>query len=635
MTQMINKTLGLFGLSIFLLVLLMGALSAVTLAEWPLTLDGVANPATLNTNVAAGNLAFGSTLNVIGTGFDVTDGTVADGWNANTVNPGPNDYYEVTLSPNSGFDLTINTVSFDHISSVVTTNMKFDVEWSLDGFTTTPTNLVSAGTSTTSSAPSSTTPTTSIAVSNGQTFSLRIFGYSSDSSTEVFSVKNLILDGTVTATPLIEPTEVTTCKNIGNPGELNVKDIDFKNFGILHLKNTDPFYIEFGDDDEWFPLDEVEVDIEIENNGDFDVDDIEVEWGIYNTRSNELIIKFEDEKDFNLKDGKDEIITVSFQLEDDLDVDLEDLDDGKHYRFYVTARGVIEDSKSPNDGEDTCASGFDTAEIIIEGDFVVLKDIEFPETVQCNADVQISAKVWNIGEDDQDEVKVEVHNNALGLFHKMTEIGDIDAFDDDLYNFNFKVPSDAEEKTHTLEFRVFDEDFDVYENDFDDDESKFFLPFRVSGGCFDLGAAEVSISASLESGGKAGEDLVVRATVTNNGDELNTFRVNAVGFSGWAASFIVDRSTLVLDAGDSVDVVFTFDVNRDASGSQSFSIELVSEDNQVTTQPVSIAIIEERGGLFGLTGAITSGNAYLWGIGLLNLILVIIIIVVAIRVARR
>ena len=54
----------------------------------------------------------------------------------------------------------------------------------------------------------------------------------------------------------------------------------------------------------------------------------------------------------------------------------------------------------------------------------------------------------------------------------------------------------------------------------------------------------------------------------------------------------------------------------------------------MTTQPVSVAI-EERSGLFGLTGLVTSGNAYLWGIGALNVILVIIIIIVAVRVARR
>jgi len=628
-----TKLLGLFGLSILLLALFIGGVSAVTLAKWPLTADGVADPATLNANVVAGNLAFGSSLNVIGTGFDITDGTVADGWNA--VNPGPNDYYEVTLSPKSGFDLVINTVSFDHISDNATSDMKFDVEWSLDGFATTPTNLVSAGTSKTISALSSTTPTTSIAVSNGQIFSLRISGYDSDSSTEVFSVKNLILDGTVTlipTPPLTEPPEVTVCNNIGNPGELRIKGIDFENLGSLVFKETSgAIYLEFGDDDEWFPLDNLEVELEIENNGDEDVDDVEVEWGIYNTKRSVMVIDFDEEDEVNIKDGDDEIVDVEFNLEDELDVDLDDLDDGKHYRFYVIATGDVDNATADR----TCVADFEDLEIIIENDFVILDDVRFPETVQCGETIQITAKVWNIGEDDQDEVKVEIHNNDLGLFHRTVEIGDVDAFDDDTYTFNFRVPNDAEEKTHNIMFSVLDEDFDVYENDFDDDESEFSLPFRVSGGCSSAGA-DVSISAILESGGKAGESLTVRAIITNDGDELNTFIIRALGFSQWASSFNVDKSSLVLSAGDSAEVIFTFDVNNDASGSQSFTIELTSEENQVTTQPVSVAIEGKSGFLGRLTGGVISGsNAYLWGIGALNIILVIIIIIVAVRIARR
>jgi len=431
------------------------------------------------------------------------------------------------------------------------------------------------------------------------------------------STPSLPLSITVTSD---DPLEVQACSTTGNPGELNVKDIEFNNEGIQDTR--------FGDDDEWFPLDYVEVDIEIENNGKEDVDDIEVEWGIYNTRTNEWVIELDDEKDFNLKDGKDEILTISFQLEDDLDVDLEDLTDGKDYRFYVIANGVVDNQTSDN----TCVSDFETAEVIIENDFVVLDDIQFPEIVQCGADVQITAKVWNIGDDDQDEVKVEVHNNDLGLFHKTVEIGDIDAFDDDAYSFNFKVPSDAEEKTHTLEFKVLDEDFDVYENDFDDDPSRFLLPFKVEGGCVGEIAA-VTISAILESEAKAGEDLVVRATITNNGDGLSTFTVNAAGFVPWANSVSIDQTTLVLNAGESRNILFTFDVSKDASGSQSFTIELVSDDNQVTTQPVSVTI-EPRSG-FRFTGNLISKENLPWVIGALNIILVIIIIIVAVRVAKR
>ena len=432
------------------------------------------------------------------------------------------------------------------------------------------------------------------------------------------------------------PPEVQACNALGNPGgDLRVKDIDFNNLGILIFQEANGnIYLEFGDDDEWFPLDELEIEIEIENNGNDDIDDIEVEWGLYNTKSNEWVIELDEEDEVNINDDDKEIIDAEFNLEDELDVDLDKLNNGKNYRFYVIATGEVDDGASPT--TQTCAFDSKNVEVVLENDFVVLTDVQFPETVQCGENVQISAKVWNIGEDDQDEVKVEVHNNDLGLFHKTTEIGDIDGFDDDVYTFSFRVPNDAEEKTHSLRFEVLDEDFDVYENDFDDDESAFTLPFRVSGGCTGVSAEGVSVFASLESGGKAGGELVVKAIITNNDDELKTFTVNAEGFSGWASSFTADRTSLVLGAGDSTDVRFTFNVNKDASGSQSFTIKLVSEDNVVTTQPVSVSI-EKRSGLFGgLTGSvISSGNAYLWGIGILNVILVLAIIMVAVRVLRK
>jgi uncharacterized membrane protein len=443
---------------------------------------------------------------------------------------------------------------------------------------------------------------------------------------------NLTLTGTYASTvtydlPLSitvtsdDPAEIVVCEAVGNPGELKVKTIDFKNEGMAHAK--------FGDDDEWFPLDDIEVEVKFENDGDDDVDDIEFEWGIYDTDTREWIIDLDEEDEFNLKDGGDETYTLTFDLEDDLDVDLEDLDGGDTYRFYVVARGTVD-----NDANDeTCVTDYETAEIIIESDFVVVEGIEVPEIVQCGDSIEFTADVWNIGEDDQDDVSVFVKNTELGLV-KDIMVGDVDAFDNQKMSFMFEIPQDAEEKTYAVKFEVYDEDNDLYENDHDEDDAVFFFPLKVEGACAGV-AAEASVSATLESGGKAGDEMVVRATVTNNEDEPATFSLSAAGYADWANSVSLDQSTLVLNAGDSRDVLFTFDVNKDASGSQNFFIELVS-DGEVTRQPVSVSIEPRTGGFGGITGGVISeDNWYLWGIGLLNIILVIIIIVVAVKVARR
>ena len=54
----------------------------------------------------------------------------------------------------------------------------------------------------------------------------------------------------------------------------------------------------------------------------------------------------------------------------------------------------------------------------------------------------------------------------------------------------------------------------------------------------------------------------------------------------------------------------------------------------IVSQPVQVEITKKK--WFGITGNLFSGdNKYIWGIGLLNLILIVLIIVIAVRIARK
>jgi hypothetical protein len=397
-----------------------------------------------------------------------------------------------------------------------------------------------------------------------------------------------------------------------NPGDLKVeiKDISVTNG--------------FGDDEEWLLLDEIEVEIEIENKGDYDVDDISVEWGIADESMNEWVIEMDEIDEFNIKDGDEEKLVITFRIDDDLDIDLDELE-GSYY-LYVRATGEVDDDTNPM----TCASDSEAVSIEVESDFVILTDIEVQEVVQCDTEVQITADVWNIGDRDQDEVYVIIYNKELGINEKI-EIGDVDAFEDEKLDALIKIPSDAEEKTYSLKLTVYDEDDDIYENDYDEEESIFNVFFKVEGNCGS--EPNAVISASLESGGKAGQPLVIKATIVNTGDDSTTFSINAAGYTEWASSAELSQSTVLLNAGDSINVLMTFDVKKDVSGEKTFNIEILSENKLVLSQPVSV-IIEKSG--FSFTGGVISGdNWYLWGIGAINFILIIVIIFVAIRVARK
>ena len=61
------------------------------------------------------------------------------------------------------------------------------------------------------------------------------------------------------------------------------------------------------------------------------------------------------------------------------------------------------------------------------------------------------------------------------------------------------------------------------------------VPLVVKGNCGVAGAGSATVSADLVSGGMAGQELVVKATITNTGSSLKTFTVNAAGFREWQA----------------------------------------------------------------------------------------------------
>ena len=61
-----------------------------------------------------------------------------------------------------------------------------------------------------------------------------------------------------------------------------------------------------------------------------------------------------------------------------------------------------------------------------------------------------------------------------------------------------------------------------------------------------------------------------------------------------------------------------------------FNIEVVSQNQLLATQPVSVSITGAKTGLSGIFG----DSWYLWVLGLVNLVLVILIIVIAVRVVR-
>ncbi|VVB79745.1 Uncharacterised protein [uncultured archaeon] len=385
-----------------------------------------------------------------------------------------------------------------------------------------------------------------------------------------------------------------------------ISDLSFNNEG------------KFGDDDVWYPLTEVKVELTVENNADYDVQDAEIRWALY-SNTGKLIM---DGKESKVDVDSDDEQTVSFTIK--LDENLDDLNDGT-YTFYVKATGKADlDTGS----ETVCTEDSDSVEVVVENDFVILDNLEYQNDTSCGSDLQITADAFNIGSDKQTDVYVRVHNSELGI-NQNVQLGDIKSMDSELFSFLYTIPSNITAKTYAIQLDVYDDGDDIYKNN-DDEEATYVVPVSVSG-CAPSITGIVS-GGDVQSGGNAGKDLVVKVSVTNTGKALTTYTVNPTSYSDWASSVTLDQSTIVVSPGQSKDILLTFKTKTVETGEYNFNVELAASGKTIATQPFQVSL--DNSSWFGDFNGF-GDNWYLWVIGALNVILVLIIIIVAVRVARR
>jgi hypothetical protein len=379
-----------------------------------------------------------------------------------------------------------------------------------------------------------------------------------------------------------------------------------------------------GEDEDWFTFDEIEVEVDVENDGDWDIEDISVEWGLYDSDNDEWAIELDEVEEFNIDEGDEENLIITFKLDTDtLEFDLDELE--SDYTLVVRATGDIDDRDSAYDGVKTCAEDSQEVQILLEGDLIILDNIEtMSETTGCGSAITVSADAWNIGDSDQEDVYVMIYNTELDLREKVT-IGDLDAFDDTSLEVTFTIPEDAKEKIYAFTLEVYDEDNDLFEAE--DEESEYSLLFTVEGSC--ISSIPATVGAVLEDGGKAGKQMIIKATVTNDGTSTAAYTINLEGYEAWATSATADPTLVTVNAGESKEVIITLDVSKEAEGTQSFNVQVLSGSKIVTSQPVEVAI---ESGIFNFS---MGDSWYLWVIGAVNILLILIIIVVAIRVSSE
>ena len=408
------------------------------------------------------------------------------------------------------------------------------------------------------------------------------------------------------------------CSN-GKVGDLNI-DIKVNNNGR-------------GKDDEWYLLDNLEIEVEVENDGNKDIDEVVVEWALINKNTGE-IINDDEEDDFDIDEDDKETVTFEIELDPD---DFESEDVGDDLMLLVKAF-------SDDLGENVqCVSGSETAELFGE-DFMVIDidSINIPEALQCDSSFDISTNLWNIGGDDQEDVTINAIVNEFN-FNKEIQAGDIDSLDNKEISFSLDVPKNIREGNYGLKLEVYDEDGDLFEDE-DDKEAIFTKTIKVQGNCLAGPITRpgegglIDIEASLESDAVSGEELVIKTTITNLADEEVSYQSLVINYDDWASLKSVEPRSFSLAARESKDVIITLMANEDISGNQEFAFQVV-HNGIVTEQKINVPIEAEGRVPSGITGSAIAENIrenwLIWLIALINIVLVILIIIVAIRMANR
>lgn len=280
--------------------------------------------------------------------------------------------------------------------------------------------------------------------------------------------------------------------------KLIFSDVDVK-VGSKTSKNLDD-----GDsiDDEAEPGDTVEFRIEVKNNftnaEDLEIEDITVTTTIEEIDDGDDLD--EESSDFNLKAGRDKRVTLKFEVPLEVDEDT----------FDVTIEAEGEDEN----GTDHRATMRLRLDVEKENHLLkITRRTLNPGEISCNRrNVQVGVTVLNLGSEDEEDVKVQVFNEDLGVDFR-DDIDELTAEpneDESRFSktYTLNVPNAARADSYPIAVRA------LYDND--RKKAEELLTLTVN----DCGTKEVSE--------KTEEDEVEVVSPPSTKDETTTVVVQAV-----------------------------------------------------------------------------------------------------------
>ncbi len=282
-----------------------------------------------------------------------------------------------------------------------------------------------------------------------------------------------------------------------------------------------------GDDDRHYPGDIIEIEVEVDNDGGFNVQDLTV-----TIECDALDI--DEEIDINEVD-EDEAVTETIEIQ--IPYDAED----RTYRFDIRVIG-----QDDSDDEDY------HSDVFFEGDLELIDldvrrgnhDIIFeslkvtPSEVDAGNIVSIRAEVTNIGEKNEENVRITLKNTNLGLNEESTEF-DLKVDKSKRITWDIELPKTTENGEYILEAVI------SYDDDSYDEEDTLLaqtVTIKVSGGSAvpdadadtTVGAATLDVTSASLVSANTGEAAKFELMLTNNAETTEIYQIRASGVNDWA-----------------------------------------------------------------------------------------------------
>lgn len=342
-------------------------------------------------------------------------------------------------------------------------------------------------------------------------------------------------------------------------GDLRISDI-----------NEDDF-----EGEEFKPLDEFEVEVEVENINDDDSVDATVE--VYLVQGNDEV----DDSFFDAKGDIEEDDDYKFRISGVIPADIEE---GAAYLYVVVY----------NDDEDENID-YEVFEITIEKDSQDLSpiELEYPKTVSCGDTFTFSGKIANIGGSDEEKVRVKL--TALNQEFE-EEYNDLDSGDiSPVFSFDVVAPANMNGSVGKMTLRV-DYDYDEDDEEYDDYDS-YSYTFTIPACKLDKADFTTETSTALEE-----TQSEVRFTISNPLSVAQTFSVSAT--ASWATVDSVTPATVTLEGGKSQVVAIKLTPNEDLDlGTYNVNAKVsYGSETESLSLPVSVQKAAGSDSFFGKVG---------------------------------